>query len=145
MDNDTQTLPTCGELFKEFLLLCTAGDPEKVRIFDAGVTYGQAEKVYLGACMAVMFRPTDSYWDTKFKSCEDVCKLLKLSLMVISTSVGREIWISRPENEEVVRSLPRFPENSPLWHMLRGSLCGIPLGEIDTQFHLRKGYGKPAS
>ncbi|MBI2053578.1 MAG: hypothetical protein HYT41_02450 [Candidatus Sungbacteria bacterium] len=145
MCSDTRTSATCGELFKKFLLRYTEGDPEKVRVFDAGITYGQAEKVYLGACTAAMFRPTDQYWDTKLKSCKEVCGLLKLCTVIVHTSVGREIWVCRPENEALVRNLLHISENSPQWHIFRGNLCGIPQSEIDVQFHLRKGYGKPAS
>ncbi len=43
---------------KEAINKYAGDDSEKIRIFAAGFVSGQAEKVYLGACRAAMFRPS---------------------------------------------------------------------------------------
>jgi hypothetical protein len=85
-----------------------------------------------------MFRPTDAHFQMKIESCKKEAERFGLSVIVISTSVGREIWLCRPSHEGAVRGLTGITENSPWWHEVRGRLCGVPSNEIDLWFHQRK-------
>jgi hypothetical protein len=54
---------TCGELFRDAMQSHTDMSPEQIRVFAAGYVTGQAEKIYLGACAAAMFRPSPEHYD----------------------------------------------------------------------------------
>lgn len=139
--NDEQK-KTCGPMYKEALGQYTGFDPEKVRIFAAGFIHGEAEKVYLGACQAAMFRPAKEHFSLVLGLAHDAASRYGLNLTTFPT--GRpggalEVWIHR--------SLPiglwnEFNENSPAWHITRGLACGVPQNEIDREFHKRAGYGE---
>ena len=140
MSTESSTRKTCGPIYKEGLDRYTDGDPEKIRIFAAGFCSGQAEKVYLGACMAAMFRPSPEKRAMLLEVVQDIVQ--RYGLIVIT--IGEEIWISRPEYSTAVQEIVNLGENSPDWHVRRGLLCGVPPHEIDHKFHLRKGYGERA-
>lgn len=132
---------TCGPMYLDALEKYTGGDPAKVRLFAAGFISGQAEKVFLGACGAAMFRPSEAYAPMVRAIVIDCATRYDL----LWTQEGAEIWIVR--NAALLRTLvcclERYPENSTEWHMVRGQLCGVPDSELDYEFHLREGYGKP--
>ena len=133
--------PTCGPMYKEALELYAGFNPDKVRIFAAGFVSGQAEKVYLGACYAAMFRPSQDRYGMLLETVQDVAK--RYGLAVVSPIGGKqEIWICRPEAIGVIERLHDIPEDCPKWHEHRGFLCGVPRQEIDYQFHLRTGHGE---
>ena len=132
--------PTCGVLFLNALAQYTFMDPETIPVFAAGFVTGQAEKVYLGACRAAMFRPSPEYHEMFFRILTDTEKRYGLR----SVCFNDEIWISRPENVSLVESVFNLVPNSPEWHELRGRLCGVPHEEIDREFHLRRGYDERA-
>lgn len=135
MDNK----PTCGVMYLDALTRYTGGDPKLVRVFAAGFVNGQAEKVYLGACRAAMFRPSDDFRGMVGEIARDAANRYGLELAWI----GGEGWIFRPDNRGAIMRMPSMTVNSPPWHNLRGWLCGVPANEIDLKFHTRQGYGEP--
>ncbi|MEK7561025.1 MAG: hypothetical protein AAB539_03665 [Patescibacteria group bacterium] len=132
--------PTCGVLFRDALQQFTFMDPETIPVFAAGFVTGQAEKVYIGACKAAMFRPSEEYRDMFMRILTDTKERYGLAL----TSFNGELWIARPENVTLVESIFNLVPNSAEWHELRGQLCGVPPQEIDLKFHLRRGDGERA-
>lgn len=136
--------PTCGPLYKSGLERFTGMDPALMPIFAAGFVSGEAEKVYLGACRAAMFRPSDQEWAEKLLVIiEDVAARYGLLIEMLQTSRGSEIWLCRDEiTATIVRTLPDMKENSGQWHEHRGYLCGVPIPELDFRFHERSGYGE---
>lgn len=133
---------TCGPLFlsalEHFKPLC-GGD--FIKSFAAGHMTGQAEKIYLGACPAAMFRPTLEYRDWCLACCMYLSSLYGLEVSVFdSPGLEDEVWIHKPSHTGVVGSIQNEAPNSPSWHYLRGLLCGISQSDIDPEFHLRKGY-----
>lgn len=143
-----QTKPTCGPMYKEAIDhycgstgpdFCRSNDPALVRVFAAGFVSGQAEKVYLGACRAAMFRPSAERYGMLIDVASDVARRYGLTVV---TGVKFEIWICRDEWAPMVRTLKDAEENSRIWHECRGFLCGIPFEECDYEFHLREGHGQ---
>lgn len=134
---------TCGPLYKAGLESFTGMDAEKIPLFAAGFVSGQAEKIYLGACQAAMFRPSADYHKMVALIVVEVAGRYDLRVATLRTSRGLEIWLCR--SIFVVRSIGMiggFGENSTLWHERRGTLCGVPASEIDNEFHKRHGYGE---
>jgi hypothetical protein len=132
--------PTCGPFYKAALEKY-AKTPEEMHIFAAGFVSGQAEKVYLGACRAAMFRPSQDRHAMLLEIVKDVTERYGL-LFVDDVGEKKEIWICRSEWANYVLGLINTPENSELWHQRRAFLCGIPHKEIDPEFHLREGHGE---
>jgi len=131
---------TCGSMYKAGLETY-AHNEDEVRIFAAGFVTGQAEKVYLGACRAAMFRPSEDRRAMLISIVQDVCSRYDL-VYVGHVGSNYEIWICRREwMFEIVR-MGDLKENSPMWHAKRAFLCGIPDMEVDEQFHLREGHGQ---
>lgn len=136
----TTTKKTCGPMYKEGLE--KYGDsPEKMRAFAAGFVSGQAEKVYLGACRAAMFRPSQDRSGMIEEIIKDVCSRYGLGT-IYPVGTENEFWICRLEWADDVELLRVITENSPQWHAHRAYLCGVPESEIDYEFHLRAGHGK---
>lgn len=134
---------TCGPFYKDALAKYAGDSPEAIKIFAAGFVSGQAEKVYLGACRAAMFRPSQDRYGMLIETVNEVAS--RYGLKVI-TPVGSkmEIWICRPIwANDVQMLLGKFVEDSPAWHSKRAWLCGVPDREIDYDFHLREGHGQP--
>lgn len=135
---------TCGPLYQDGLLAFTGMDPAKIPIFAAGFVSGEAEKIFLGACSAAMFRPSEEWHDTVMGIVDDVSSRYGLFVEELPTSRGVEIWLClSPAVQLSIRMLPTLGENSPEWHQRRGLLCGIPSHQIDYQFHKRSGFGEP--
>jgi hypothetical protein len=52
--------------------------------------------------------------------------------------------------EQILKALPAEDRvlshlvvtKAPAWHNLRAQLCGVPVDEIDHEFHLRSGAGE---
>lgn len=126
---------TCGEIYLEAFNGLTELQRE---CFIYGFISGQAEKVYLGACKAAMFRPSQELWDDELTIIQTVCHRYRLAHTVIEG----EIWIHR--HGTLVGDWTKFPRNSPEWHYMRARACGIPPGEIDVKFHERPGHRKTA-
>lgn len=131
--------PTCGPMYKEALERYAGDDAELIRIFAAGFVSGQAEKVYLGACRAAMFRPSQDRYGMLIETVRDVAQRYGLTV-VEGIGSQNEIWVCRPDDAELVRGQMQYPENSPPWHVHRATLCGVD--EIDVRFHLRAGSGE---
>lgn len=139
--DETQQKPTCGPLYLDALTQYTGGDAEKIRLFAAGFVHGQAEKVYLGACPAAMFRPPPERWQMVFDLATDAAQ--RYGLRVITLESVQEIWLCRDNTAAAgVEGLDRMELNSAEWHLWRGNLCGVPDREIDLRFHERSGYGE---
>lgn len=134
--------PTCGPLYKAGIESFTGMDPEKIPLFAAGFVSGQAEKIYLKACQAAMFRPSGEHHEMVWRIVLEVAGRYGLFVQKLETSRGVELWLcSSPIVAQSIRNLPR-PENSPEWHEARGMLCGVPRHQIDYEFHERAGYGE---
>ena len=140
MSNGSQT---CGPLYCESLEEFTGMDPKLIPVFASGFISGQAEKIYLGAAGAAMFRPSAEWFNDVFNIAHQVARRYGLLVRVLETSVGSEIWIIVESMERTFLRLPECGENSGCWHETRGRLCGIPEHAIDRNFHLRTGWGKP--
>ncbi len=130
---------SCGPLFRELQQdLCesfvtTYDSLDSIKLgFAAGFAVGQAEKVYLGACSAAMFRPSKEDHTWLLEMVSRISTVFDLAV----TSWENEIWIHRVEHP--VRFMI-YKENSIMWHKSRGLACGVPYGEIDYDFHERQG------
>lgn len=134
---------TCGPKFQECLTYFTTAAQTPVELFAAGFAAGEAEKVYLGACRAAMFRPSEEHrtWILRVAVKLVVVYGLEVSLFE-RVEINDEIWIHKPEARDELSQLSQMAANSPEWHTLRGRLCGIPDSNIDPKFHERKGYGE---
>jgi|SRR3989304_4911931 len=131
---------TCGPMYLEALLKYAGDDPVNVKLFAAGFISGQAEKVYLGACKAAMFRPSDINAPMVREICKDVAQRYGLMLLTYED----EFWLVRNIGaRSVLWTAIECETNSADWHVLRGMLCGVPKDEIDPTFHEREGYGQP--
>jgi hypothetical protein len=134
--------PTCGLLYLSALRKYAVHSDieigrERQRLFAAGFVSGQAEKVYLGACKAAMFRPSEETFESIVTILRDVCQRYGL----IFQEIDGELWLSRPENAKtVLEDVRRFEPKSEWSHRVRGKLCGIPEAELDLKFHERQGY-----
>jgi len=132
---------TCGPLYQEAIARYAGDDLEKRRLFAAGFIHGEAEKVCLGACQGAMFHPSPEYNDMVYDLADDAARLYNLQGPFI---FGQEIWLLRD-----ITAVKNFNEmkaaevNSQAWHFQRGTICGVPLREIDVNFHKRRGAGKP--
>jgi hypothetical protein len=129
---------TCGEFYRE-AISGLATEPE-YWAFEYGFVSGQAEKVYLGACTAAMFRPSDEKRKRLMRIVRTVCRRYGLAWTVVGED--EEVWICRAVNVWRVRAMKRYEKNSPQWHEHRAEICGVPVPEIDLEFHERQGYGK---
>src|SRR3990167_3489879 len=87
---------TCGPMYLDALhQYC--GDPideEKANLFAAGFISGQAEKVYLGACTAAMFRPSADRRSVVESMLDEICGRYGLEWVPMDD----EIWIIRHEH-----------------------------------------------
>jgi hypothetical protein len=131
---------TCGPLYNEGML-AYCKNVEEERLFAAGFVSGQAEKVYLGACRAAMFRPSPEKRDMLIEVVVEVAKRYDLAVDYLLD----EIWILRRTREDQWALFSRLQDeevNSPIWHTWRAYLCGVPAEEVDLDFHKRKGFGE---
>lgn len=133
----TTTKPVCGMLFATALDAAMHDTQDPLELFSWGHLVGQSEKVYLGACIAAMFRPGKSLQARFMHRMVVTCEIYGLGWMPLGTSRGTEFWIFRPRHEADVVNLALLEENSPDAHAWRGHLCGVPTAEIDREFHVR--------
>ena len=136
---------TCGPLYQKQLDYYAKGDPFLMRAFAAGFVTGEAEKIYLGACAAAMFRPSKQHLDTLFRIALKASETYELSIRVLNCPDETEIWLFFYDARvgDVIGAMEKTGRNTPTWHALRGVLTGVPLREIDCEFHLRTGHGEP--
>ena len=138
----TMTTPSsCGPFYRAAKDYYTGGDLEKERLFAAGFVHGQAEKVYIGACRAAMFRPSTP---EKQAMVHGIAHVAAVMYGLVVLTIQKEIWICKPEDEGNVEELQEMTVDSIYWHRYRGHLCGVPLEEIDEHFHLRRGAREAA-
>lgn len=143
-----ETKPTCGPLFAEALRFFASSDvsPDRTHLFFAGHMTGQAEKIYLGACAAAMFRPSPEHRAFELLALAKLSAIYGLEVSVFERpEIADEIWLHHPSARGEVERLsqPRLVVNSPEWHEVRGVLCGVPANDIDHRFHERRGYREP--
>lgn len=146
----TDNTKTCDELYRDVLERFTDMDPASIRLFAPGFIAGQCEKVYSGACAAAMFRPSKEYRGIVLDAIFDACEIYGLSWDTLETAEGDELWVLNYDHAPDIRSewqhvrsmLAKGQENTPTWHALRGSLCGIRTEEIDICYHTRKRFGE---
>ncbi|GEM_PF-5054693 len=140
MARDNSKKVSCSVILKELHDFYNPNqDPQRLKDFMRGFWAGEAEKVYLGACKAAMFRPDFEKHQWVRADIPTVASRYGLLHRFFPTSYGGESWIIRPQYERLVLTLAEFEEDSPAWHIWRARLCGIPDEEIDTEFHLRYG------
>jgi hypothetical protein len=129
---------TCGPIYAEELSYYTGGDDALVRVYAAGFVHGQAEKVYLGACRAAMFRPSEKWRSMMDAVVHDAARRYGL-LVIPKVGSQSEFWICRAKYERDVIRMAASEEDSAAWHKRRAWLCGVPDSEVDVEFHLREG------
>lgn len=141
MEKETEPV-TCGVLYAKQLSRYCGTDPGKVRLFSIGMATGQAEKVYLGACLGAMFRPAAEHFSDFRLAILQVAKAYGLHYQELDAGgPAPEMWLLRNEIAlSLFAGLSKEPLNSPRWHKLRGNLCGVPWNETDLKFHERRGY-----
>lgn len=137
---------TCGVMFQQCLTHFTsklASDP--ILLFAAGMAVGQAEKIYLGACSAAMFRPSLEHKAKMLAVCAYLSRVYGLEVSVFERGeVSNELWLHTKESTEFLQRVINWEVyNSPAWHIGRGLLCGVPFDQIDFEFHERVGFGEP--
>ncbi|KKN78085.1 hypothetical protein LCGC14_0353120 [marine sediment metagenome] len=126
---------TCGPLFQQVFEEATRQSSNNLAIFSWGHLCASAEKIWLGACPAAMFRPTDQEGEFAARI-NYVAQVYSLDLM----KVDNEYWLFRRQYYQTVKEMEMAEKNSPIYHGLRGLLCGVPVDELDLAFHER--YGK---
>ena len=132
---------TCGPMYLDALMRYAGKDEERLRIFAAGFIHGQAEKVYLGACSAAMFRVSPEFLVMVATLAWEAVDRYGLHAV---RQLGDEIWILRDGHAlDQFNFMAKMPVNSSDSHIQRGALCGVPFNEIDETFHERDGFGKP--
>lgn len=134
----TKSKPTCGPLYNEARE--TARSFPEHLTFSLGFMTGEAEKIYLGACVAAMFRPGSP---ESMQIQELFAKRLQQIYGVEPLVFFDELWIFRPTTDVIVamESMRRAEKNSSEYHRIRAELCGIPLKWIDYEFHKRYAKG----
>jgi hypothetical protein len=113
--------------------------PEAAKSFAYGFCAGQAEKVYLGACQAAMFRPSPEHLDWYLTEVRVIAAHFGLTVTLLDSHCPKtptEIWIHKGKIGEWLQ----HEVNSPDWHRLRAAACGI--ADVDTEYHLRCNYGE---
>ena len=136
---------TCGVIFSRCLKKLTDGETNPVKLFCAGHLTGNAEKIYLGACLASMSRPSPEYHEWLLQCAIVLSSEYGLEVTMFERpEIAEEIWIHKPEAKNSLTRLTQLEYNSLEWHCTRGWLCGIPIEDIDPEFHLRRGFREPA-
>lgn len=126
---------SCGYYYKQALAAYTGGNASYTRQFAAGFVFGQAEKVFLGACQGAIFRPSFEWHDMLLKITEHAAEMYGLVVRVYDS----EIYIFRPEARPLFEALYETFVDSPQWHLIRAQLTGVPPRDVDIKFHEREG------
>lgn len=130
----TKPKTTCAPLFIEALNRWR-GHPFA---FHAGFVNGQAEKVFLGACQACMFRPIPEEYQVNLELAIDAAIRYGLQCRTVCRTKA-ELWLCH--DDKILADLYTITENSPEWHALRAKLLGVAV--VDPKFHEREGYVAP--
>lgn len=141
--DDDYKKATCGPLFQKCLSYFTSHySSDLILLFAAGMALGQAEKIYLGACQAAMFRPSKENHGKMLAVCVYLSGIYRLEVSVFNRpEIWNEVWLHTNKCGHLLyNTLQNEDVNSPIWHTVRGMLCGIPYNQIDLDFHLRRGY-----
>lgn len=136
-EKNVMTKTTGGPLFDQVIhKFCHDGISLE---FYAGFVAGHAEKIWMGAVSASMFRPPAVHTGFAITAVKAMCDVYGLHWMVLETKRGDEIWMFRDLwVKDEIADLGTLEENSPLWHVYRARLTGVPASEIDTTFHERQ-------
>ena len=123
---------TCGLLYKkakqEALLL------ERPDLnFSFGFAAGEAEKIYLGACMGAMFKPREDFRTVLSIFLSRLCIIYSLD----SRRDRDELWLfaQTVEASGLFEKMKNCIFNSSDYHSVRAKLCGIPESRVDLEFH----------
>lgn len=141
----------CGVLHNRAMDHFCGDDEEKIRLFAPGFILGQAEKVYLGACRAAMFRPEKRHrklvGDVLFYACQ------QYDLRQIYLKTTGEYWLFDKEYNAHMEMIALMSIRATEWpltddewydyHKERGRLCGIPPWKIDGKYHEREPRHEP--
>lgn len=92
MSNPRGSKPTCGPLYLAALKRY-ATTPAEERLFAAGFVYGEAEKIYLGACHGAMFRPSAEAHSWLNDVVMEAAEHYGLLFRPLPTSRGEELWL----------------------------------------------------
>jgi hypothetical protein len=131
---------TCGPLFQEALNTHTDMSPEQIRVFAAGFVTGQAEKIYLGACAAAMFRPSPEHMVMLREVVQETAQ--RYGLVAVTSHQG-ELWLCQPQVKGLVLCQDVRSGRDGVYHALRALLCGIPASQIDLSYHQHKHFNQP--
>ncbi len=132
MTTEKMSNPTCGPLFQQVFTEASKKALTPLAMFSWGHLCASAEKIWLGACPAAMFRPTDN--ESEFEArISYVASVYSLDSM----KVDDEYWLFRRQYYHTIVDMKMAEKNSPLYHSLRGLLCGVPVNELDLTFHER--------
>lgn len=101
--------------------------------YAIGFYAGQMEKVLAGACQYCMFRPNSQ----DIAQLEPLIRRLAEEYGLVAELYDGEFWISRRTPLDRLKLLRK---HSPEYHALRAKMCGIPVEEIDPEYHLRSGH-----
>lgn len=150
----TRTSRTCGELYTQIITWALeryADNP--LAMFACGSIAGQAEKVYLGACLATMVRPAEEYRSLVCEIAGQVARIYGLDYEIITPGGSLEVWVIRwtSGSRALIGEISRMATQDmhawdarawTAWHGMRAKLCGVPMEAVDCDYHLREGYGK---
>lgn len=135
---------TCAPLFLKLLDLTLKDKaagliPDDTAFFGRAFQVGQAEKVYLGSCLAAMSRPGPEYFDCMLLGAMHIADVYGLANGVThKKGYDDEIWVFRESASALWERMAMTEVDTPLYHRLRAGLCGVPDAEVDLAFHLRK-------
>lgn len=140
-------MTTCGPLFKQAFEYAEKESRDVLEFFSWGHLTGQAEKVWLGSCTAFMVRSSNI---GNKEECQEIdarlsarvhviCSIFSLDCRVIKTERGDEYWVFRRDKWQLLSLLSKLSPDSEAAHFIRGTLCGVPPGELDLKFHERYG------
>src|SRR4051812_16866114 len=109
MSNNANSKPTCGVLYSQAAQTITGKGVTDD--FARGFVAGASEKIYLGACRAAMFRPSEGRREMLLAAVRAVARVYGL-VVVEPIGVNAEIWICRPDAEPRVLALTGMTENT---------------------------------
>lgn len=129
---------TCGPLFREVYEEALKDSNDPLILFSWGHLAASAEKIWLGACNAAVFRPVTSEVSRFQLRIAIVAEIYGLEWTYIGLDRGTEFWLFTQDSlQSVLLLVEKLHTNSPESHYIRGTLCGIPPEKIDLEFHER--------
>lgn len=128
---------TCRPLFRKAYEAALSDSSDPLILFSWGHLAASADKIWLGACQAAMFRPGVSDASRFQFRIEIVAEIYGLEWTYIAADRGTEFWLFNKDSLRSILLLEKLSPDSPESHYIRGTLCGIPPEKIDLVFHER--------